>query len=158
MIILPDVHYTLHMITRMNILGTCSCNHITMYMYCKCTHGNMITTMNILKTHSCDHIKYDHNPVAISSEAFYNGQIVAEYHWGIPTRVSHDGLPRWYSTTGTSQIITPAPRIQYLWFTIHARTQMHSGTIRSWHFRVRAIRPMWSDYLHANHGIATSLL
>ena len=47
---------------------------------CKCTHGNMISRMNILKNCSCYHTKYNHNPVAISPEAFCNGQTIVEYH------------------------------------------------------------------------------
>ena len=35
-----------------------------------------------------------------------------EYHWGIPAQVSHDGLPRWYSTTGASQFVTPGASIR----------------------------------------------
>ena len=44
------------------------------------TNGSTIARMNILKTHSCDHTKYDHNPAAISTEAFCNGQNIVEYH------------------------------------------------------------------------------
>ena len=109
-IVLQYVHIHCNTIPRMNILRTHSYNHITMYMYCKCTHGNTITTTNILKTHSCDHTKYDHNPVVISSEAFCNGQTIVEYHRGIPTWVPHDRLPQWYSTMGESQIVTPVTK------------------------------------------------
>ena len=83
------------------------CDHITMYMYCKCTHHNTITMTDILETCSCDRTKYDQNPVVISSKAFCNGQTVVEYHRGIPIQVPCYGLPQWYFTMGESQIVRP---------------------------------------------------